>query len=217
MTHPKKCFVITAIGNTGSIERELADTVLQFLIKPVCQELGYHVIRVDQETATGNINEAIINHLKNDDLVIADMTGHNANAFYELGYRQALNLPLIPIIRDGETLPFDVTAERTIFYNTDVSKIEVSKAQLKAMVATYSDFIMPSQKQQQAKSELDIINQKLNQLQTIEQKLDKLLQKPSYNSSLLDSSRFEEMLKSKSTLDLSSLETQFRQHIQKDT
>ena len=130
----KTCFVVTAIGQAGSQERIHADKVLTYLIDPVCSELNIQVIRVDRETINGDINESILNHLKNDDLVIADLTWHNANAFYEFGYRQALGLPVVPIIKHDQRLPFDVISKRTVFYDTDISTIEESKSRLKNMI-----------------------------------------------------------------------------------
>lgn len=91
------------------------------------------------------------------------MTGYNANAFFELGYRQALGLPLIPIIKDGEKLPFDLVAERTVFYDTDVSQIEQSKQRLKDMMSDFKDFVMPA-KRQKTVSEFDKLHAKLDKL-----------------------------------------------------
>ena len=76
-------------------------------------------------------------------MVIADMTDHNPNAFYELGFRQALELPLVPIIKVGGNLPFDVMTTRTVFYDTDVAKIEESKENLKAKIQSFENFEMP--------------------------------------------------------------------------
>ncbi|MEG3267143.1 hypothetical protein [Streptococcus suis] len=157
----KTCFVVTAIGQAGSQERIHADKVFTYLIEPVCSELNIQVIRVDRETTNGDINESILNHLKNDDLVIADLTWHNANAFYEFGYRQALGLPVVPIIKHDQRLPFDVISKRTVFYDTDVSTIEDSKSRLKNMILDFKNFIMPN-KRDDTKSELEIIIEKLD-------------------------------------------------------
>ncbi|HEM5195146.1 TPA: hypothetical protein U1318_002077, partial [Streptococcus suis] len=157
----KTCFVVTAIGQAGSQERIHADKVFTYLIEPVCSELNIQVIRVDRETTNGDINESILNHLKNDDLVIADLTGYNANAFYEFGYRQALGLPVVPIIKHDQRLPFDVISKRTVFYDTDVSTIEDSKLKLKNMILDFKNFIMPN-KRDDTKSELEIIIEKLD-------------------------------------------------------
>ena len=139
----KICFIVTAIGESGTPTRERADNVYRYLIAPVCEELGYRPVRVDHVNAVDNINTTIINYLKTAPMVIADMTDHNPNAFYELGFRQALELPLVPIIKVGGILPFDVMTTRTVFYDTDVSKIEDSKENLKSKILSFENFEMP--------------------------------------------------------------------------
>lgn len=139
----KICFIVTAIGESGTPTRERADNVYKYLIAPVCEELGYKPVRVDHVNAVDNINTTIINYLKTAPMVIADMTDHNPNAFYELGFRQALELPLVPIIKVGGNLPFDVMTTRTVFYDTDVAKIEDSKENLKSKILSFENFKMP--------------------------------------------------------------------------
>lgn len=176
----KTCFVVTAIGSPGDATNKHANKVLRNLIQPVCKDLGYNVVRVDQESSSGNINDSIINHLKHDRLVIADMTGHNPNAFYELGFREALNLPMIPIIHHGESLPFDVSSNRTIMYSLEVEDIDVAKNKLHEMIKSFDGFIMPDEKEQQ-QTTLNDLNNKIDDIlanssnQTINNKLDKIL------------------------------------------
>ena len=164
----KICFIVTAIGESGTPTRERADNVYKYLIAPVCEELGYKPVRVDHVNAVDNINATIINFLKTAPMVIADMTDHNPNAFYELGFRQALELPLVPIIRVGERLPFDVMTTRTVFYDTDVSKIEESKENLKSKIQSFENFKMPESSLDKSVT-LDELDDKLTK------KLDKIL------------------------------------------
>ena len=164
----KVCFIISAIGESGTPTRERADKVYKYLIAPVCEDLGYKPIRVDHVNAVDNINETIINYLKTAHMVVADMTEHNPNAFYELGFRQALELPLVPIIESGGKLPFDVMMTRTTFYDTDVSKIEESKVDLKSKMQRFENFKMPISRLDKTTT-LESIDKKLNQ------KLDKIL------------------------------------------
>lgn len=164
----KICFIVTAIGESGTPTRERADNVYKYLIAPVCEELGYKPVRVDHVNAVDNINATIINYLKTAPMVIADMTDHNPNAFYELGFRQALELPLVPIIRVGERLPFDVMTTRTVFYDTDVSKIEESKENLKSKIQSFENFKMPESSLDKSVT-LDDLDDKLTK------KLDKIL------------------------------------------
>ena len=164
----KICFIVTAIGESGTETRDRADEVFSYLIAPVCEELGYKPVRVDQVDAVDNINETIINYLKTAPMVVADMTGHNPNAFYELGFRQALELPLVPIIQVGNKLPFDVISQRTVFYNLSVGKIEQSKKDLKAKMKSFENFEMPESRLDKSLT-LDDLDDKLTK------KLDKIL------------------------------------------
>ncbi|AAP81893.1 putative gp11 [Streptococcus oralis] len=183
----KICFIVTAIGESGTPTRERADNVYKYLIAPVCEELGYKPVRVDHVNAVDNINATIINYLKTAPMVIADMTDHNPNAFYELGFRQALELPLVPIIRVGERLPFDVMTTRTVFYDTDVSKIEESKENLKSKIQSFENFKMPESRIERNLT-LDDLNDNLTK------KLNKilnLLEKQQSYSSLVHTHDFD--------------------------
>ena len=164
----KICFIVTAIGESGTETRDRADEVFSYLIAPVCEELGYKPVRVDQVDAVDNINETIINYLKTAPMVVADMTGHNPNAFYELGFRQAKELPLVPIIQAGNGLPFDVISQRTVFYNLSVGKIGQSKRELKAKMKSFENFEMPENRAERNLT-LEDLNDNLNK------KLDKML------------------------------------------
>lgn len=163
----KICFIVTAIGESGTETRDRADEVFSYLIAPVCEELGYKPVRVDQVDAVDNINETIINYLKTAPMVVADMTGHNPNAFYELGFRQALELPLVPIIQTGNKLPFDVISQRTVFYNLSVGKIEQSKRELKAKMKSFENFEMPENRAERSLTLEDLndnLTKKLNKI-----------------------------------------------------
>lgn len=183
----KICFIVTAIGESGTPTRERADNVYRYLIAPVCEELGYKPVRVDHVNAVDNINETVINYLKTAPMVVADMTDHNPNAFYELGFRQALELPLVPIIKVGERLPFDVITTRTVFYDTDVAKIEESKENLKAKIQSFKNFEMPENRAERSLTLEDLndnLTQKLN-------KILNLLEKQQSYSSLVHTHDFD--------------------------
>lgn len=131
----KTCFVVCPIGDDNSETRKRSDVILKHIIKPVCEQFGYEVVRVDQLKTVDRIDHTIIEYLETAELVIADMTEHNANAFYEFGYRQATNLPLIPMIEASESIPFDVATLRTIKYVTnDLDKVEIIKERLSETV-----------------------------------------------------------------------------------
>ena len=117
MTSKKKCFVIAPIGDHGSPIRYRSDNVLEYIIKPATKNKNYEVQRADELSAPGVITEQIMERIKNDDLVIADLTGGNPNVFYELAIRHAVGKPAILIIEEDEHSPFDVANMRTIRFN----------------------------------------------------------------------------------------------------
>lgn len=126
----KKCFVICPIGEENSLIRKNSDKLFDFLLYPICKELNFECIRADKENNTNSITSDIINHLKNDDLVIADLSEYNPNVFYEVGFRKALGLPIIHIKNKSTTLPFDVHNVRTIDFSFDISEAEYAKEKI---------------------------------------------------------------------------------------
>jgi hypothetical protein len=133
----KFCFVIGPIGSPGSDTRKHADWLLQGIIKPVFKEYfsDYEVIRADQIVAPGNINSQVINRLWDSQLVIADMSQHNANAFYELAIRHLNGLPTIHMIHQSDEIPFDNAPYRAIKFSYSVpSELELARAELKSVV-----------------------------------------------------------------------------------
>lgn len=111
----RNCFVICPIGNEGTDIRKRSDGVLNYIIAPALKQCGYeNPVRADVMSEPGNITSHVIQQIIETDLVIADLTGHNPNVFYELAIRHAIKKPVIMIIRTGETIPFDIAQDRVI-------------------------------------------------------------------------------------------------------
>ena len=127
----KKCFIICPIGSENSEERAHSDKLLTHVISPICEDNGFEPIRIDQENQPGAITESILEHLQTDELVIADITKLNPNAFYEIGYRTATGRPIIHIKSKDCPIPFDVSAVRTFDYDiTDLDSVAELKMRL---------------------------------------------------------------------------------------
>ncbi|MGR3309481.1 MAG: hypothetical protein ACUZ77_01795 [Candidatus Brocadiales bacterium] len=88
--------------------------MLTHIITPAAKECGYETIRADKISEPGMITSQVIQHLVDDPLVIADLTGRNPNVFYELAVRHAVKKPCIQVIQMGEPIPFDVAQSRAI-------------------------------------------------------------------------------------------------------
>jgi hypothetical protein len=77
----KTCFVIAPIGEPESEIRKRSDQILKHVITPAVQQFGYEPLRADQIAEPGLISSQVIQHIMNDPLVIADLTGRNPNVF----------------------------------------------------------------------------------------------------------------------------------------
>jgi hypothetical protein len=116
-TDMKSCFVISPIGLPGSEVREHADDVFDFIIKPAAEKAGYVPIRADHEARPGTITEQMYDRILGDDLLIAILTGHNPNVFYEVAIAEAAARPLILLIESGSAIPFDISGRRVLQYD----------------------------------------------------------------------------------------------------
>jgi hypothetical protein len=127
------CFVIGPIGKEASLERRHADLLLHSIIKHVLEavEFGYKVKRADEDADPGMIGDRVISDIIHAELVVADLTDLNPNAFYELGIRHSTEKPTIHIAKAGTILPFDTVAHRTIFVDlTDWHSTEAGRSRL---------------------------------------------------------------------------------------
>lgn len=133
----KKCFVISPIGEEGSGIRKKADQVFKYIISPVCEVCELEPIRVDKVNQVDSITQTIIDYVLNSELVIADITGHNPNAFYEMGYRKSTGRPMIHLKEKGEKIPFDIAEIRTFEYDlSDLDSVEEVKTRLITTIGT---------------------------------------------------------------------------------
>jgi hypothetical protein len=85
------------------------DKSYKYIIKPAAEAAGYDCKRADEIQHSGNINVPMYQQLLIADIVIADVSTYNPNAFYELGVRHALRpYTTITIAEDKLVFPFDV-------------------------------------------------------------------------------------------------------------
>ena len=81
-----------------------------------------------------NILRDIVEGIHQADIVIADLTGLNANVFYELGLAHAMNKKVIIITQDLGEVPFDIKSYRVIHYSLLFYKIPDFLEQLKKLL-----------------------------------------------------------------------------------
>lgn len=133
------CFYITPIGVDGSDERQHSDLFLSSIVEPALQQFNLKVIRADAIDKPGMITRQVIEHILRARLVIADLSFHNPNVFYELALRHATRLPVVQIVRVGDSIPFDVGQMRTVRIDNStiyslVPKIETYQSEIASQV-----------------------------------------------------------------------------------
>lgn len=134
-TNKKTCFVIGPIGEPESDIRDWSDKILECIVTPAVKACGYkQPVRADKIAQSGLITIQIMQHLVRDDLVVADLTGPNANVYYELAVRHAARKPFVQLIKTGERIPFDLKDLRTIEVSTDIKIGQEATEQLKTYI-----------------------------------------------------------------------------------
>lgn len=107
------CFVVMGFGKKTDFEtgRTLdLEKSYKNIIKPAVTAAGLRCVRADEIPHAGVIDVPMYEQLLKADVVVADLSTSNKNAFYELGVRHALRpYTTIVICEDGaKTFPFDI-------------------------------------------------------------------------------------------------------------
>ncbi len=116
-----RLFIIRPFGTKEGIDFERVD---KELIQPAVERLAQYGFPMSGGTTgdisrQGNIREDMFRLIVASDLVIADVSIHNANAFYELGIRHALRPRHTFLIRSRteDAYPFDLQTDRYFLYD----------------------------------------------------------------------------------------------------
>ena len=100
----------------------------------------FEVVRADEIDEEGLITHQVIEHLLEDDLVVADLTGLNPNVFYEVAVRHAVQKPIVHLMTAGEEIPFDIANMRTVSYALDdPDLLEAAQEELDRKVKSIED------------------------------------------------------------------------------
>jgi hypothetical protein len=106
------CFVVMGFGKKTDFESGKIydlDNAYHNMIKPAVVAAGLSCVRADEIVHSGLIDVPMYDQLLNADVVVADLSTSNKNAFYELGIRHALRpYTTVVIAEDGMKPPFDV-------------------------------------------------------------------------------------------------------------
>ncbi|HSB70467.1 MAG TPA: tetratricopeptide repeat-containing protein [Candidatus Methylomirabilis sp.] len=144
-----RAFVIRPFGTkTDSSGKKIDfERVHRELIDPALKAGGLGGGTTGELVDSGSIREDMFRLILEADLVVCDITVHNANVFYELGIRHALRKKHTVLIKGAQTndgTPFDLLTDRYLAYEVDdpgaakTKLAEVITATLKTERATDS-------------------------------------------------------------------------------
>lgn len=123
-----QCFVIMPISSQNGYEDGHFQLVYEDIIKPSIIAANLRPFRADETKNTNLIQLDILRNVVESTIAVCDMSAKNPNVFYELGMRQAFDLPTV-LLRDEVTeAPFDVSGLRYVTYKKDMKHRDVVKA-----------------------------------------------------------------------------------------
>lgn len=139
----KTSFVIMPFSKTyGARTAEYWENHYESFLKPLILSCGLSVSR--SQPLRQDILRGIIHQLVYSDIVIADLTDHNANVFWELGVRQSFQHCSITIIDENSKkisresparIPFDISRKGTLTYSSQYpNKYSFSELFKKAII-----------------------------------------------------------------------------------
>ena len=131
-------FVVMPFGIKEGID---FNAVYDDLVFPAIEQAGLEPFRADKEQRAGDIRTDMFQELLLADLVVADLSIDNPNAWYELGVRHALrSRGIVQIQSARDYMPFDVAVDRALSYSTkdgvpDPDTLDADRNALAAMIS----------------------------------------------------------------------------------
>lgn len=104
------CFVMMPFG-------EWMDVYYKDVYVPAIKEAGMEPVRADELFTTGSVIEQIWEQISGSKVLLADLSGKNANVFYELGLAHAAKKPVIFTAASLDDIPFDLRHLRIAIYD----------------------------------------------------------------------------------------------------
>lgn len=178
----KKCFVIMPFGKKKDVDGTDVDFdfVYNNLIKAAVESIDMACERCDEIIDTGSIHFKMFHGIFEADVAVVDITSLNANVFYELGIRHALNKCVTLVIRRNvpQPPPFNINGLNVVGYDLDTEeKREASRQKIGEYVRTGMDKQSVDSLVHQALDNLNV-ERKAKAIEKKEEKLYNLINAP---------------------------------------
>jgi hypothetical protein len=106
---PNLCFVLMPISGDFT-------PLYEDHLKKIIRKQSMTCVRADEVVSVGSITKDIWEKICSARFLVADLTGRNANVFYEVGLAHALGKDVILLTRSMNDVPFDLKSLRCIVY-----------------------------------------------------------------------------------------------------
>jgi hypothetical protein len=105
-----RCFVVMPFGS------EDLTVVYEDFVRPTITHCGLVCERGDDLFGSNVVMDDIQRSIETARLIVADLTGKNANVFYEVGIAHALRKPVLLLAQSMNEVPFDLRHRRVLLY-----------------------------------------------------------------------------------------------------
>lgn len=131
----KQCFVIMPIGEVDTYPEDHFKHVYEDLLYPAIKEAGYEPKRADDDKSSNMIQVSIIRDIVESPMAVCDLSTRNPNVLFELGVRQAFDLPVVLVQEKDTPRIFDISTINTVDYRKSLIYREVMEDRRKIVAA----------------------------------------------------------------------------------
>lgn len=121
----KTCFVIMPIGELSTYPENHFKHIYEDLLSPAIEAAGYIPKRADDYKSSSLIHVNVIREIIDAPMAICDLSTRNPNVLFELGIRQAFDLPVVLVQEINTPRIFDISVINTIEYRKELIYREV--------------------------------------------------------------------------------------------
>lgn len=105
------------------------DDIYKFGIKGAAEDVGAYAERIDEQYFDSGVLDRTYNQINKADVIVADMTGKNANVFYEVGYAHALGKIVLLLTQRTDDIPFNLKHHQHTVYGGAIDRLRKELAQ----------------------------------------------------------------------------------------